>query len=88
MLLGLADAAVLGKMTDGVLLVVRPEVIDTASAKAAKEFLKQSNQIVLGMVLNGVDIKAEPGGHYYTKRQIENVVLQKAEIPSKISLKG
>lgn len=88
MLLGLADAAVLGKMTDGVLLVVRPEVLDMASAKAAKEFLKQSNQVVLGMVLNGVDIRAEPGGQYYTKHQLENVVFQKADIPSKISLKG
>jgi len=32
-----ADAPVLGKMADGVLLVVRPGVVDSASAALAKE---------------------------------------------------
>jgi Mrp family chromosome partitioning ATPase len=34
-------------MADGILLVVRPGVVDFASA-AAKEFLEQSDQKVLG----------------------------------------
>ncbi len=36
---GTADAAVLSNLTDGMLLVVRPGVVDLDSANAAKEFL-------------------------------------------------
>jgi len=74
-LAGTADAAVLGKLADGILLVVRPGVVDSASASAAKEFLTQSGQQVLGMVINGVNVKHEPDSYfYYTKEP--NVVSQ------------
>lgn len=62
---GTADAAVLGRMTDGVLLVVRPGTIDSINARSAKEFLAQSGQHVLGMVINGVDVKNEPDSYFY-----------------------
>ncbi|PSB65171.1 lipopolysaccharide biosynthesis protein, partial [filamentous cyanobacterium CCP1] len=68
-LAGKADAAILGKMTDGILLVVRPGIIDSASANAAKEFLKQSGQNVLGMVINGVDVRSEPDSYFYHTRE-------------------
>lgn len=55
-----ADAPILGKMAGGVLLVVRPGVVDSASATFAKEFLEQSGQNVLGQVINGVIPKNEP----------------------------
>ncbi|NJO77628.1 MAG: polysaccharide biosynthesis tyrosine autokinase [Cyanobacteria bacterium RM1_2_2] len=64
-LAGTADAAVLGKLVDGLLLVVRPGVIDSASANAAKEFLKQTDQHVLGMVINGVNVNIEPDSYFY-----------------------
>lgn len=64
-LMGTADAAVLGKATDGILLVVRPGVVDAANARAAKEFLTQSGQNVLGMVLNGVVSRDEPDSYFY-----------------------
>ncbi|BAZ42339.1 putative exopolysaccharide biosynthesis protein [Calothrix sp. NIES-4101] len=67
-LAGTADAAVLGKLADGILLVVRPGVIDSASANAAKEFLVQSGQNVLGMVINGVNVKREPDSYFYYNR--------------------
>ncbi len=72
---GTADAAVLGNLTDGMLVVVRPGVVDLNSANAAKEFLTQSGQKVLGIVINGVNVKSEPDSYfYYTKeRQIEQV---------------
>ncbi|MEA5603452.1 polysaccharide biosynthesis tyrosine autokinase [Nostoc sp. UHCC 0252] len=54
---GIADAAVLSTLTDGILLVVRPGVVDLNSANSAKEFLNQSGQKVLGIVINGVNIK-------------------------------
>jgi Mrp family chromosome partitioning ATPase len=57
-------------MADGILLVVRPKVVDSASAKAAKEFLARSGQKVLGLVTNGVIVKNEPDSYfYYTKEQ-------------------
>lgn len=67
-LLGMADAAVLSKLADGIMLVVRPGVINYASANAAKEFLKQSGQKVLGMVINGVNVKSEPDSYFYYSR--------------------
>ncbi len=69
-LAGTADAAVLGNLTDGILLVVRPGVVDSGSVKAAKEFLGQSGQKVLGIVINGVDVNREPDSYfYYTRAQ-------------------
>jgi capsular exopolysaccharide synthesis family protein len=67
---GTADASVLGKMTDGVLLVVRPGVVDSGNGAAAQTFLNQSNQNVLGMVVNGVNAKGEPDSYfYYTQKE-------------------
>jgi Mrp family chromosome partitioning ATPase len=57
-------------MADGILLVVRPSVVDSPNAKAAKEFLARTGQNVLGLVANGVIIKNEPDSYfYYTKEQ-------------------
>lgn len=73
-LTGIADAAVLSTLTDGILLVVRPGVVDFNSANAAKEFLNQSGQQVLGIVINGVNVKNEPNGYIYSykERQLES----------------
>jgi capsular exopolysaccharide synthesis family protein len=50
-----ADARILSAMTDGMLIVVQPKLVDSASAIAAQELLEQSGQNVLGMVINGVN---------------------------------
>lgn len=47
------EALILGKITDGILLVVRPGVVDAKNALTAKELLEQSEQNVLGMIVNG-----------------------------------
>ena len=60
-----ADAPVLGRMADGVLLVVHPGVVDSVSATSAKEVLRQSGQNVLGLVVNGVVPDREPYSYYY-----------------------
>jgi polysaccharide biosynthesis transport protein len=62
---GTADATILNKMTDGSLLVVRPDVITANSAKAARQFLAQSGQNVLGMVVNALDTKRGSDGEFY-----------------------
>lgn len=67
-LAGVADTPILGKMADGILLVVRPRVVDSANAKAAKDLALRSGQNILGLVANGVIVKNEPDSYfYYTK---------------------
>lgn len=81
---GTADAAILNEYTDGILLVVRPGVVDLDSANAAKDYLAQSNQKVLGIVINGVDLKSEPKSHlYYTKEAIDSATSQNEFSPIK-----
>lgn len=57
------DALTLGKITDGILLVVRPGVVDFDSAVNAKELLQRSKQNVLGMVINGSAIERDYIGY-------------------------
>ncbi len=68
-LVGIADAAILGKMSDGILIAVRPGVVDSISARATKEFLLQSNQPVLGLVANGVVMDKDREGYFYHQRE-------------------
>ncbi|OUL29113.1 polysaccharide biosynthesis tyrosine autokinase [Nostoc sp. 106C] len=63
-LTAVADAQILGKLVDGVLLVVRPGVVDSAAANATKNLLAQSGQRVLGMVVNGITAGSSYGGYY------------------------
>jgi capsular exopolysaccharide synthesis family protein len=62
-----ADALILGKMADGVLMVVRPEVANSASITSSKEVIEQSGQNVLGLVVNGVIPGNEPNSYHYAK---------------------
>lgn len=62
-----ADALILGKMADGILMVARPGVVDSASATSSKEVLEQSGQNILGLVVNGVISTNEPNSYQYAK---------------------
>jgi polysaccharide biosynthesis transport protein len=62
-----ADAAVIGKLTDGVILIARPNVLEKASAHFTKNFLDQSGLNILGLVINGVIAENE-----YTKYNMNN----------------
>jgi polysaccharide biosynthesis transport protein len=64
-LVGMADAGILGKLADGVILVVRPGIVTSVGARAAKELLRRSNSNVLGIVANGVNLKQEPDSYFY-----------------------
>jgi polysaccharide biosynthesis transport protein len=60
-----ASASIVGKMSDGILLVTRVGMIDTASAIITKSLLDQSNQKVLGQVVNNVNTNNEPHLFYH-----------------------
>ncbi|MEM7555061.1 MAG: polysaccharide biosynthesis tyrosine autokinase [Cyanobacteria bacterium P01_A01_bin.84] len=68
-LAGTADAAVLGKMADGVLVVARPGVVDSKSAIAAKSLLARSEAQVLGLVANAVDINYQKDNYFYSSNK-------------------
>ncbi|MEA5580252.1 polysaccharide biosynthesis tyrosine autokinase [Nodularia harveyana UHCC-0300] len=53
LLLG-ADAVSLSQMSDGILLVARPGIIDYGSAGAIQELLQKTSPNILGLVVNGV----------------------------------
>jgi capsular exopolysaccharide synthesis family protein len=59
-----SDTLSLGKMTDGILLVSRPGVIDANSGSAAREKLKMANANILGLIVNGVIAKNETEDHF------------------------
>lgn len=59
----MADASIIGKMADGMLLVARPGVVNSAAAKTTKALIEHSRVSVLGMVVNGVH--ADNDYYYY-----------------------
>ncbi len=60
-----ADAQIMGRMADGVLLVVKPGALEKAQASFTKELLEQSGQNILGIVFNAVSHKINPRNYYY-----------------------
>ncbi len=73
-LAGSADAAVLGNLADGVVMVMRPRHVTYDRAIAAKTLLQRSGAKVLGMVANGVDSKNDFGEYAYDARELTDTV--------------
>lgn len=66
-LLGLADASLLARHTDGIVLVTRLERTDRSALKRTLDSLKMSRINVLGLVANGVNKKFSGYEGYYYK---------------------
>lgn len=62
----LADASIVGKMADGMLLVARPGVVNSGAAKTTKALIEHSRVPVLGMVVNGVATDNNKYSYYYS----------------------
>jgi capsular exopolysaccharide synthesis family protein len=56
-LLPVADTMVLSKQADGVIIVARPELLNSPDASVAKKLLDKSDINVLGLVANGANSK-------------------------------
>ncbi len=87
-LLGTADTSVVGKLSDGVLLVVRLGTISTNEARLAKESLSQSDQNILGMVINDVQLEQKTGSYFYSEKyrdtdQTNNVIGKASRVNNK-----
>ena len=59
-----ADATILGKLVDGLLLVVRPSLVNVFSLQSSKDLLEQSRQEIIGMIFNGIAPR-DTYGYYY-----------------------
>ena len=79
-LAGCADAAVLGNLTDGVLMVMRPRQVTFDRAIAAKSLLARSGVNVLGLVANGVDSKNDFGEYSYDASDLTDSAKHTARI--------
>ena len=86
-LVAFADGLMLSKLADGILLVVRPGVVDSDTVKVVKNRLEQSGQQVLGMVVNGVTPK-NGSAYYYNKRYYEDKPQSKDKIELSSVSKG
>ncbi len=62
------DAAVLGRLTDGAVLVIRHKYVTIESVKLAKQNLESVGVNIIGSVLNRFDFKgvAKDNGYYYS----------------------
>ncbi|MBA3921780.1 MAG: CpsD/CapB family tyrosine-protein kinase, partial [Nostocaceae cyanobacterium] len=79
------DGLMLSKFADGILLLVRPGVVQSDAALTTKSLLEQSGQRVLGMVINGVSDGVKYGGYYsykYDKRGAERIEMREVNIPN------
>jgi polysaccharide biosynthesis transport protein len=74
-----ADAHILGRMADGMLLVVKPEAVNRFQANFAKETLTASGQNVLGIVFNNINPKVDAQGYYYRPLKEQNNILPQAQ---------
>lgn len=79
-LTGCADAAVLGNLADGVLMVMRPRHVTYDRAIAAKSLLARAGVNVLGLVANGVDSKNDFGEYSYDASELTDVASNTARI--------
>ncbi len=76
-----ADAPIMGRMADGVLLVVRLGLVERSQAKFTKEILEQSGLNMLGIVFNGVEPQFDSRSYYYNAFEESSVMLSHNKLP-------
>ena len=80
-----ADTLTISKNTDGIVLVGRVGVTNPTTAKNAQELLKQSEQRILGLVVNSVDDETE--NYYKYARDYEPELESQQKLLSSLSSK-
>ncbi|MGL5076038.1 MAG: capsular biosynthesis protein, partial [Waterburya sp.] len=76
-----ADAPIMGRMADGVLLVVRPGTVERSQATFTKEILEQSGLNMLGIVFNGVAPQFDQRSYYYQTLEGQLNNIQQNKLP-------
>jgi succinoglycan biosynthesis transport protein ExoP len=70
--LPVADAVVLSSVVDGILLVVRHGRSTHDSLHQARDILTKASNNILGVVINRIPVRRNPGYHYYEEGNQEN----------------
>ena len=65
--LAVTDATIIAKLTDGIIIVIRPGKNNKKEVLRTKELLQRANGKVIGSVLNSVDMD-NPYGAYYSSK--------------------
>ena len=76
-----ADAPIMGRMADGVLLVVRPGFVERSQANFTKEILEQSGLNMLGVVFNGATSQFDSRPYYHPAMVQEHRVIPLETLP-------
>ena len=85
-LTAVTDPMIVGKYVDGLLLVVRPGIVEYSAVKSAKLLLEQARVLTLGMVVNGISEENGYGGYYKYKNYYGGNVVSK-EKPSQANVR-
>ena len=78
-----ADALILGKLANGILMVSRPGIVDANSLVKTKDLLEKSGQNILGLVVNGVILKNESDSYFHFTENYASENSKKRKIISK-----
>ena len=78
-----ADAPIMGRMADGVMLVVRPGCVERSQAEFTKEILEQSGLNMLGIVFNGVEPQFDARSYYYNNLEPAPALPLPNQLPGK-----
>ena len=78
-----ADALILGKLANGILMVSRPGIVDANSLVKTKDLLEKSGQNILGLVVNGVILKNESDSYFHFTENYASENSKKRNILSK-----
>ena len=80
-----SDTLVVGRKTDGIVLVGRLGVTNPTISNSAKDLLEQSGQRILGVVINGVDRNVDSYYRYSSNYELK-LQYQDRSLPPSISL--
>jgi capsular exopolysaccharide synthesis family protein len=79
--IGFADSVILSTLVDGVVLVVRGGKTPKEALQRAKDSLLQVNARILGVVVNGVNIRQSEYNGYYSRYQYYHQEKRIRELP-------
>ncbi|BAZ46071.1 lipopolysaccharide biosynthesis protein [Chondrocystis sp. NIES-4102] len=83
-----ADAPIMGRIADGVLLVVKPGNIERSQATFTKEVLEQSGLNMLGIVFNGVASQFDQRSYHYHSLEGHLNNTQQSRLPGSANTEG
>ncbi|MCM1983713.1 GumC family protein [Lyngbya confervoides] len=67
-----SDGVLLSNLADGLILIARPDIANRPATQAVKDIVRPIQQSVLGLVINGVNVRNESDSYYYYNAYYKN----------------